>query len=237
MASRQEEKEARRQARHRAGGGGAQVRLAQQAPPDALRRRARRSASSRRSPSCFRVGGDGGSESETGGQGAHEQPASSCPPSRSPTRRRRPRPPAASSPTRADEGRGHEEKTFTAADYKTNPPTSGTHFPTWAQDGIYAPANTPPLGELVHTSSTARINVQYKPGTSKEVVAQLEELLAESDAGYHMLLYQNPTEMDCAVAATAWDDSLTCPEMNDKVFDAIRTFRQAHIDRGPEKVA
>ncbi len=137
----------------------------------------------------------------------------------------------------ADEGRGHEEQTFTAKDYKTNPPTSGAHFPTWAQDGIYEPGNEPQLGELVHTLEHGRIDVQYKPGTPKETVDQLEEFLSESDGGYHMLLFQNPTNMDAQVAATAWDHSLSCPEMNDKVFDALRTFRQAHIDRGPEKVA
>lgn len=135
-----------------------------------------------------------------------------------------------------DEGRGHEDKTFTAADYKTNPPTSGTHFPTWAQDGIYTADNTPPLGQLVHTLEHGRIDVQYKPGTSADVVKQLEELLSESDGGRHMLLFQNPTEMDAEVAATAWDHSLTCPTMNDQVFDAIRAFRKAHIDRGPETV-
>ena len=38
-----------------------------------------------------------------------------------------------------NEGAGHEEKDFQASDYKQNPPTSGTHFPTWYDDGIYAP--------------------------------------------------------------------------------------------------
>ena len=52
-----------------------------------------------------------------------------------------------------------------------------------------------------------------------------------------MLLFQNTTGMKAAVAATAWGHSLTCPEMNDRVFDAIRTFRAQYIDKGPEKVA
>ena len=42
--------------------------------------------------------------------------------------------------------------------------------------------------------------------------------------------------MQPQVAATAWTHSLTCPEMNDKVFDAIRTFRARYIDKGPETV-
>jgi hypothetical protein len=38
------------------------------------------------------------------------------------------------------------------------------------------------------------------------------------------------------IAATAWTQSLTCDAMNDKVFDAIRTFRARYIDKGPETV-
>ena len=134
------------------------------------------------------------------------------------------------------EGRDHETKDFTAADYKTNPPTSGTHYPEWYQDGIYAAGDTPNLGKLVHTLEHGRIDVQYKPGTPDHTVKQLEALLAEQEDGYHMLLFQNGTNMDAQVAATAWGHSLTCPQFNNKVFDALRTFRAAYIDQGPEDV-
>ena len=136
----------------------------------------------------------------------------------------------------AYEGATHEQKTFKPSDYKTNPPTSGNHTPTWYEDGIYAPGDVPNLGKLVHPLEHGRIEIQYKPGTPKAVVAQLEALLAENDDGYHMLLFENTTGMDAAVAATAWTHSVTCPEMNDKVFDAIRTFRARYIDKGPERV-
>jgi len=134
-----------------------------------------------------------------------------------------------------NEGAGHEEKDFKPSDYKQNPPTSGTHFPEWYQDGVYNPGDTPNLGMLVHTLEHGRIDVQYKPGTPKTTVAQLETLLKESDDGYHMLLFENTTKMPFQIAATAWDHQLGCPTM-DKVFDAIRTFRTAHIDKGPEIV-
>jgi Protein of unknown function (DUF3105) len=134
------------------------------------------------------------------------------------------------------EGRQHESKTFTAADYKTNPPTSGNHYPQVYQDGVYNPGTTPNLGMLVHTLEHGRIDVQYKPGTPAQTVSKLEALLAEQSGGYHMLLFQNTTGMDAQVAATAWGHSLTCPEFNDKVFDAIRTFRARYIDKGPEDV-
>ena len=135
----------------------------------------------------------------------------------------------------AFEGASHEQKDFAASDYKTNPPTSGNHFPDWYDDGVYEPGTTPNLGMLVHTLEHGRIDVQYKKGTPKADVAKLEALLAEQNDGYHMLLFENTTNMPYAVAATAWTHSLTCPEMNDKVFDAIRTFRDRYIDKGPEQ--
>ncbi|HET8755453.1 MAG TPA: DUF3105 domain-containing protein [Solirubrobacteraceae bacterium] len=134
------------------------------------------------------------------------------------------------------EGRNHETKDFTAADYKTNPPTSGNHFPQWYEDGIYGPGETPNLGMLVHTLEHGRIDVQYKPGTPDHTVKQLQALLAEQEDGYHMLLFENSTKMDAQIAATAWGHSLTCPQFNNKVFDALRTFRSQYIDQGPERV-
>ncbi len=135
------------------------------------------------------------------------------------------------------EGRGHTTKEVA---YKTNPPTSGDHNPTWSEDGIYASDNTPPIGMLVHSLEHGRVNIQYKPGTPAPMVEKIEALGSEElrfgrDA-YHTLVYQNATEMDAAIAATAWTQSLTCPEMNDGVYDAVRAFRVAYTDKGPELI-
>ncbi|RKQ92324.1 uncharacterized protein DUF3105 [Solirubrobacter pauli] len=135
-----------------------------------------------------------------------------------------------------NEGAGHEEKDFKPTDYKQNPPTSGAHFPEWYDDGIYAPGDVPELGKLVHTLEHGRIDIQYKPGTPKTTVAQLETLYNEMDGGHHLLLFENTTGMKYAIAATAWDASLGCPAMKPEVFDAIRAFRAEHIDKGPEVV-
>jgi hypothetical protein len=133
------------------------------------------------------------------------------------------------------EGSTHEDKEFKASDYKTNPPTSGNHNPDWYEDGIYNAGDTPKLGMLVHTLEHGRIDVQYKEGTSPDDVAKLEGFLAETD-GYHMLLFENTTGMDAAVAATAWGHSVTCPKLDDTTWDALRTFRTTYIDKGPEAV-
>ena len=135
-----------------------------------------------------------------------------------------------------NEGAGHEEKDFQPSDYKQNPPTSGNHFPQWYEDGIYESGSAPDLGMQVHTLEHGRINVQYRPGAPDSTIAELEALLAEQSDGYHMLLYENVTDMPYAVAATAWGRSVGCKTMNDKVFDVLRTFRTEYIDQGPEDV-
>ena len=133
------------------------------------------------------------------------------------------------------EAANHETKEFKASDYTTNPPTSGNHNPDWYEDGIYEAGNTPRLGMLVHPLEHGRVEVQYKKGTPADTVTKLEALVGEND-GYHVLMFENATNMPSAVAATAWGHSLTCPQMNDGVFDAIRTFRERYTDKGPEQV-
>ena len=237
MASRQEEKERRRQERlereqaerkSRPRARSASSRRRRGARPRGARR-GRRGA--RRRPRRRRRRDDGGGTGPSDASAAAELPAQKTSDLDEAAKA------AGCTVTHPEyEGAGHEEKDFKPADYRTNPPTSGTHFPEWADDGIYAPGNVPQLGMLVHTLEHGRINVQYKPGTPAAEVAQLEALLQEQNEGYHMLLYENPTGMDAAVAATAWTQSLTCPKMNDQVFDAIRSFRARYTDKGPESV-
>jgi hypothetical protein len=129
-----------------------------------------------------------------------------------------------------DEGNTH---VTTTVKYKSNPPTSGNHNPDPAQDGIYDPGNQPAIEHLVHTLEHGRIEYEYKPGTPRRRIAQLETLFNEKD-GYHQLVFQNPTNMPYAVAATAWDHLVGCPTFNDKVFDAFRAFRDRYTDKAPE---
>ena len=125
------------------------------------------------------------------------------------------------------EGRGH---TSDDVKYKTNPPTSGSHDPVAAQDGVYP--EPPDVEQTVHALEHGRVDVQYKAGTPANRVTQLEKLVAEEvggESGYHTLLFENQTNMPSAVAATSWTRSLTCPTFDDKVFDAIRAFREKAI--------
>jgi hypothetical protein len=139
-----------------------------------------------------------------------------------------------------NEGREHlPSDTATNNKYKTNPPTSGAHRPTPAEDGVYAPDNTPDKENYVHTLEHGRIELQYSPDAPQEVRNQLYTLFNEKVKGvegYHMVLFQNNTNMPYEVAATAWTQLLGCKTVNENTWDAIRAFRDRFVDKGPELI-
>lgn len=139
-----------------------------------------------------------------------------------------------------DEGAEHVTETLTAADYKTNPPTSGTHGPEPAADGLYVPGNEPAIENWVHTLEHGRVLLQYREGIERSAVGQLEALFNEDVGGsggaYHSVLMQNNTKMPFEVAAVAWRHYMACREFTPQTVDALRTFREELVDKGPETV-
>jgi hypothetical protein len=134
------------------------------------------------------------------------------------------------------EGRNH---TTGKVKYKTNPPTSGNHNPTPAQDGLYAPGNEPAPENWVHSLEHGRILFQYKKGTPQDQVAQFQKLAEEElngAAGYHVLMFQNNTNMPTNFALVAWTKSLKCNTLDAKSKDVMRQFRKAFTDKGPELI-
>jgi hypothetical protein len=124
-------------------------------------------------------------------------------------------------------------------EYGTNPPTSGPHYATPAQDGVYEAGNSPQPESWVHTLEHGRIVLQYAPGTEPMRVGQLTALFNEPNQDrpqYHMVLMENTTEMEFAVAAVAWENYVGCPEFNDEIWDAFRAFRDQFTDQAPELV-
>jgi len=132
------------------------------------------------------------------------------------------------------EGRNHTTGKVT---YKTNPPTSGNHNPTPAQDGLYAPGNEPNPENYVHSLEHGRIEFEYKKGTPQAQVAQLQKLAEEplnGSAGYHVLMFQNNTNMPSQFALAAWTKLLTCDKLTPQSIAVMRSFRKAFTDKGPE---
>jgi hypothetical protein len=134
------------------------------------------------------------------------------------------------------EGRNH---TSGKVKYKTNPPTSGSHNPVPAQDGIYAPGNEPAPENWVHSLEHGRVLFQYKPGTPAADVAKLRSLAEEKlngTAAYHVLMFQNNTNMPSQFALVAWTKSLTCDKLTSQSENVMRDFRKTFTDKGPELI-
>jgi hypothetical protein len=119
-------------------------------------------------------------------------------------------------------------------DYATNPPTSGPHAFDWAADGDYVGVDPPRTEQIVHAQEHGRIVIQYRRGLPRDEVAQLEELFEQKP--YHVILVENRTDMPCDVAAAAWEHVLRCRTLTPKALDAIRAFRDAYVDEGPEQI-
>ena len=139
-----------------------------------------------------------------------------------------------------DEGQDHVTEQLTEADFKTNPPTSGPHNPEPAADGLYVAGNEPAIANWVHTLEHGRVILQYRPGVDRSVVTQLEALFNEDVAGsggaYHSGLMRNNSKMPFEVAAVAWRHYMACREFTPKSLEALRTFREELVDKGPETV-
>jgi hypothetical protein len=138
-----------------------------------------------------------------------------------------------------NEGQNHVEKNLTVADFKTNPPTSGDHNVTPAQDGVYAPGNEPEIKNWVHTLEHGRILFQYKKGAPPGEIAQLQSLFNEKSLGksaYHSVLMENNTDMPFAVAAVAWRHYLGCEKFSAQAITAMSDFRDVYIDTAPEQI-
>jgi hypothetical protein len=140
-----------------------------------------------------------------------------------------------------DEGRGHVTTVRTAANYKTNPPTSGDHNPDPAQDGLYPTGNEPGIANWVHTLEHGRILLQYQTGSPPATITALTKLfqedVANSGNSYHMVLMQNNTKMPFKTAAVAWRHYIGCTSASPAAIAAMRTFRDRFVDKGPELVA
>lgn len=126
------------------------------------------------------------------------------------------------------EGAGHTEDAVT---YRSQPPTSGSHFPTPAHDAATLTAPKP-YESLVHALEHGRVVLWFKPSAAPGTRGALKKIYDEDKA--LTVLTPNSRPMPYEVAATAWTKLLGCPAYNDRVADAIRAFRDAYRLKGPE---
>jgi hypothetical protein len=131
-----------------------------------------------------------------------------------------------------DEGNVHLLPSQATPKYKSNPPTSGNHDPIPLANGVYR-SPIPNFRHAVHSLEHGRIEVQYKPSLPEREQLQLKGVIDEDFRD--MIMFQNQ-KSPWQVAASAWGHYLGCKQYNEKVLDAIRAFRDAYRDQGPEPV-
>jgi uncharacterized protein DUF3105 len=125
------------------------------------------------------------------------------------------------------EGRGHVSSLSAKVNYKTFPPTSGTHY--------YIPAvwnrYTQPLVlvQEVHNLEHGGVIIQYGDKVPQATVAKLVDFYNSDPNG--MLLAPLPT-LGNKIALTAWTRLATCTGYKAAAFTA---FRGAFRGKGPEK--
>ncbi len=132
-----------------------------------------------------------------------------------------------------DEGSTHVTEKSEIPDYGTDPPTSGNHHPEQLADGAYAEMPEPSF--FVHSLEHGRVEIQYSPDLPERDQLALKGVFDQQPDG--VLLFPN-TEMQAAVAVTAWTQLMTCERFEGQAtLDAIRDFRDIYIGQGPEAVA
>jgi Protein of unknown function (DUF3105) len=136
--------------------------------------------------------------------------------------------------------RDHTQSLSDRVHYSTNPPTSGKHYFDPPADGMYGTA--PQDEQVVHAEEHGRVIIWVKPSLPASARANIRAVFNEDSSG---VLLVPRADMPFAVATTAWGATpqplgtgylMGCPRYSSKVFDAIRTFRDAHLGKGPEPV-
>lgn len=131
---------------------------------------------------------------------------------------------------------GSGEHTTDDVTYESEPPAIGPHFPEWPEDALFEEA--PPLTRVVHTLEHGRILIWVKPDAPDDLLAQVKAFYDEDP--YHVIVLPR-AEIKEPIAASAWvgQDTghiLRCAEPNDRMWDALRAFKEKYRDRAPEFV-
>lgn len=128
----------------------------------------------------------------------------------------------------AELGAEHVDVSAKVTAYNSNPPTSGPHYPTWANWGIH---EEPVADEyLVHNLEHGGIWISYRDADDKELINKLKDIA--DDYSVKVIMTPRPGN-DTPIAVAAWGRLLKLEEFDEeRIKDFIGTF----INRGPEQV-
>jgi hypothetical protein len=117
-------------------------------------------------------------------------------------------------------GAVHLDEDFKAADYETNPPTSGDHNEKPLEAGKFYP-DPPRLGEAVHLLEHGAVIGWTNDLDKADQKAVEKEFNAVFQDGYYQLAVVENSELEVPFALSAWGAMQTCDEVDTSV---IRPF-------------
>ena len=128
-----------------------------------------------------------------------------------------------------EQGRDHIKPNQPHPAYSSDLPTSGSHWDTPQDWGIYT--NQQVQEQLVHNLEHGGIIIQYNDLAPADIQALTN--LVQRDS-HHLILAPYPgLASGTKVAITAWTHLQTCTGVDE---NAIRAFINAYRDKGPELV-
>ena len=130
------------------------------------------------------------------------------------------------------EGRDHVAD-GTKVEYKTNPPTSGSHYAIPSNWGIIG--HEIPDEAAVHNLEHGGVWISYKPDISDSAKKKLEEI-AKSGGGKILMTPRAKNDRD--LAAVSWGRVYKFDLNQDGSFDesAVKNFIKKYKNTGPEQV-
>ncbi len=132
------------------------------------------------------------------------------------------------------------------AEYNSSPPTSGPHYATSANAGIYD--EPVPDGNLIHSMEHGAVILWYKPsgnandqsaeGTesakidilSKQNIERLKQIFSSVSASKKIMVPRD--SLDAPIALTSWGRLLKLQTLDE---GQIKAFMETNENRGPEK--
>lgn len=112
--------------------------------------------------------------------------------------------------------------------YNSNPPTSGPHWPTPADWGVYN--TTQPDERFVHNLEHGGIWISYKPDKVDQATIALLNDFAKR---YPLIVVEPRDKDDATISLAAWTHLENLDQYNERT---ILEFINAYHNKGPEKV-
>lgn len=137
--------------------------------------------------------------------------------------------------TLANQGQEHVALDYQFS-YNSNPPTSGPHFASPANWGIYDYEVHDKL--FIHNLEHGGIWISYRASVGTHVVERLKVIVSEFGGSKFVMAPRSANDSDVVVAA--WTRvlklNLTGGVLSDEQKNQIRAFYKAYKNRGPEFV-